>query len=157
MTLAIMESSFGLIPMGLLAALLIFILSLIVLIIVGLIDWRKKTSFNKPFLIFSLLILTSLLSFLGVVKFQNYISNKRAHEIILSLNNYYELKGEYPTSLVGLNDDQLKPIPSTGLGLGFRKFEYISDNTGKYWLKYDSYFGVTNWYNSVKDSWHSEG
>lgn len=151
-----MESSFGLIPIGLLAALLIFILSLIVLIIVGLIDWRKKTSFNKPFLIFSLLLFISLLSFLGVAKFQENISNKRADEIILSLNDYYELNGEYPTKLADLNDELFKPIPSTGLGLGFRKFEYIPDTNGKYWLKYDSYFGVTNWYNSEKDSWHSD-
>ena len=151
-----MESSFGLFPIGFLAALLIFILSLIVLIIIGLIDWRKKTSFNKPFLIFSLLILASLLSFVGIAKFQNDIPKKRADEIILSLNDYYELKGEYPARLVDLNDEQLRSIPSTGLGLGFRKFEYKSDTSGKYWLKYESYFGVTNRYNSETDSWHSD-
>jgi len=156
MTLAIMELSFGLFPIGILGAIVIFILSLILLIIVGLIDWRKKTTFYKPFLIFSILMLISLLSFLGIAKFQNEISDKRANEIILALNDFYELKGKYPSRLKDLTNEQLKSIPSTGLGLGFREFDYKPDTGSNYWLKYDSYFGVTNWYNSETNSWHSD-
>ncbi len=136
MIMVIMELSFGLVSIGFLGAMIIFILSLTLLIIVGLFEWRNRTRFYAPFLTFSILILISLLSFLGIAKFQKEISDRRANKIITALMDFYEINGKYPSKLNNLTIQQLKSIPSTGLGLGLRKFEYKSGSGSKFWLMY---------------------
>ncbi len=156
MTLAIMELSFGLIPIGLTGSAIVFIQSLILGLILRLVALRTKSRFYIPFLVFPLLILISIFSFFIVNKIQSNVSTNRANKLIQAINRFHKSNHNYPARLDDLAGKQIKSIPSTGQGIGIRQFQYSTDTTSRYWLSYDSYLGVTYWFNSETERWHSD-
>ena len=153
MTLVILELSFGLVPMGLFAAILVIFSAAGLGIFLNLIERRTKTKISRWFFLTGTLNLISVVAFFIIGNIQGMITNYRAEQIIQGLEKYHEDNGKYPDSLEVLTSEYLSSVPSTAYGVISRDFEYIYYSPDKYGLLYFSYIGVEHRYNSEVKEW----
>ena len=156
MTMGIMEFSYGLIPMGLVAALLIIISAAGLGIVLNVIEKRTKTKISRWFFFTGTLTFISVVAFLVIGNIQGILTDYRAEKIIQGLEQYHAGNGKYPDSLEMLTTEYLSSVPSTAYGVISREFDYIYYSPNKYGLLYYSYIGVEHKYNSEVKEWQVE-
>ena len=153
MTIGILEFSFGLLPVGLFAAILVIFSAAGLGIILNIIEWRTKTKISRWFFFTGTLTLISVVAFFIIGNIQGMITDYRAEQIIQGLEQYHADNRKYPVSLEVLTTEYLGSVPTTAYGVISRDFEYIYYSPNKYGLLYSSYIGVEHRYNSDVKEW----
>ena len=151
-----MEFSYGLIPMGLIAAILLMFSAGGLGIVLRIIEMRTKTKVSRWFFFTGTLTFISVVAFLIIGNIQGMLTDYRAGKIIQELEQYHTDNGKYPESLEMLTTEYLSSVPSTAYGVISRDFEYTYYSPNKYGLLYYSYIGAEHRYNSEVKEWQVE-
>ena len=151
-----MEFSYGLIPMGLIAAILIIFSAGGLGIVLKIIEMRTKAKVSRWFFFTGTLTFISVIAFLIIGNIQGILTDYRAEKIIQGLEQYHADNGKFPDSLEMLATEYLGSVPSTAYGVVRRDFEYVKKSMNKYGLLYYSYIGVEHRYDSEVKEWQVE-
>ena len=148
-----MEFSYGLIPVGLFAAILLIFSAAGVGMVLKVIEKRTKTRIHRWFFFTGTLTFISIVAFIIIGHIQHLVTDYRAEKIVYGLEQYYADKGMFPDNLGILTSDYLERVPPTAYGVLRQDFEYTKSSPDKFELHYYSYLGVEHWYDSKIKEW----